>query len=301
MSEMLGSLSNCSSGPRPKISSRISRASRSRSAKLRGTASLLMELRISTSTSSRAVSLLVRPSFSRSRRSRILRWRSALTCWYSLRSKVCRFAIISLHRFEQRPGRALNVVVILREDRGQATESARDLGTILLHQRHAPIDRCGHSKILIGNLPQQARARSGLRVGFVEAGYLAEPVQDQLHTFTPGILSQELDDPRRAPQRCYIGVRNQQNGFRQITHQAGGGVEPGGNIHHEVAEMAHQHFKQPRVFGPGGIMRLGVAGAGQKLQSARMSYHEALEQGLIQAMQISDCIADGEGRSHVQV
>ena len=38
---MVGSLSRGSSGPRPKISSRISRERRSRSAKLRGTASLL--------------------------------------------------------------------------------------------------------------------------------------------------------------------------------------------------------------------------------------------------------------------
>ena len=94
MSEMLGSLSRGSSGPRPKISSRISRASRSRSAKLRGTASLLTVLRIRSSTSSRAALLGVRPNFSRSRRSRILRWRSALTCWYSVRSKVCKFAMI---------------------------------------------------------------------------------------------------------------------------------------------------------------------------------------------------------------
>ena len=81
MSEMLGSLSSGSSGPRPKISSRISRDNCSRSAKLSGTASLFTELRIRMRTSSRAESPVVRPSFSRSRRSRILRCRSALTCW----------------------------------------------------------------------------------------------------------------------------------------------------------------------------------------------------------------------------
>ena len=93
MSEMVGSLRSGSSGPRPKISSRISRDNCSRSAKLRGTASLLTELRIRTRTSSRAESPVERPSFSRSRRSRILRCRSALTCWYSLRSKACRLAM----------------------------------------------------------------------------------------------------------------------------------------------------------------------------------------------------------------
>jgi hypothetical protein len=43
---MVGSLSSGSSGPRPKISSRISRESCSRSAKLSGTASLFTELGI---------------------------------------------------------------------------------------------------------------------------------------------------------------------------------------------------------------------------------------------------------------
>ena len=87
---MVGSLRSGSNGPRPKISSRISRARRSRSAKLSGTASLFTVLRITISTSSRAASPGVLPSFSRFRRSRILRCRSDLTCWYSLRSKVCK-------------------------------------------------------------------------------------------------------------------------------------------------------------------------------------------------------------------
>ncbi len=93
ISETVGSLSKGSSGPSPKISSRISRARRSRSAKLSGTASLLTVLRISSRTSSRAVSPGERPSFSRSKRSRILRCRSALTCWYSAFSKACKFAM----------------------------------------------------------------------------------------------------------------------------------------------------------------------------------------------------------------
>jgi hypothetical protein len=74
---------------RAKISSRISRAKRSRSAKLRGTGSLFTEWRIRPLTSSRAASQLIPPSFSRSSWLRIFRRRSVFTCWYrSLRPRV---------------------------------------------------------------------------------------------------------------------------------------------------------------------------------------------------------------------
>src|SRR5258705_8584670 len=155
MSETLGSFNRGSRGPRPKISSRISRDRRSRSAKLRGTASLFTELRIRTRTSSRAVSLLLRPNFSRSRRSRILRWRSALTCWYSVRSNACKFAMISLNRLEHRPGRALHFVVILRQRGGQTAERPRNFGVVLIPDGYAPVVGTGYRKILLGNAPQQ--------------------------------------------------------------------------------------------------------------------------------------------------
>src|SRR5579872_5996424 len=156
MSETVGSFSSGSSGPKPKISSRISRARLSRSTKLRGTASLLTVLRMRTKTSSRAVSLSVRPSFSRSSRSRILRCRSAFTCWYSVFSKDCKFAITLpdyLNRLEQRPRFSLHVEIVFRHARGQSREAASDLGVALLQQRYAPIDGGRHREIMIGDGP----------------------------------------------------------------------------------------------------------------------------------------------------
>src|SRR6266576_430968 len=218
MSETLGSFSKGSSGPRPKISSRISRDRRSRSAKLRGTASLLTELRIRTRTSSRAVSLLLRPNFSRSRRSRILRWRSALTCWYSVRSNACKFAMISLNRLEHRPGRALHFVVILRQRGGQARERPRDFRVVLIHEGYAPVDRARYCKILVRNAPQQGGAGSRLRIGFVEAGNFSEAVEHKLDPFLAIGFTQKLDHSCGAPQGRHIGVRHQKNFFGEVSH-----------------------------------------------------------------------------------
>src|SRR5882762_10962647 len=251
MSEILGSFSRGSSGPSPKISSRISRDNRSRSAKLRGTASLFTELRIRIRTSSRAVSLLVRPSFSRSRRSRIFRWRSALTCWYSLRSNACRFAMISLNCLEHRPGGALHVIVVLRKGRGQARERARDLGVVLLHHGNPSINGARNRKVLVWNAPQQRRPGGSLGVGFVKTRYFSKTVQHQLDAFLPVGFSQELHHPCRAPQGCHVGVRHQEHGFREISNQTGRGVHPRGRVHHHIAEVTHQHVEQTRKLGGG--------------------------------------------------
>src|SRR5215470_13251316 len=224
MSETLGSFSRGSSGPRPKISSRISRDRRSRSAKLRGTASLFTELRIKTRTSSRAVSLFVRPNFSRSSRSRIFRWRSAFTCWYSVRSKVCKFGMFSLDCLEHRPGAALHVVVVLCERRSQATERLCNLGVVLIHQGDSAIDRTRYGKVLVGNPPQQTRPGSGLGVTFVKPRNLAKAVQHQLDPFLAVVFPQELHDARGAPQRRNVGMSHQQDFFRQIADQAGGAI-----------------------------------------------------------------------------
>src|SRR5580698_8074903 len=99
---MVWSLSKGSSGPRPKISSRISRESRSRSAKLRGTTSLLTELRMRTRTSSRAEFPVERPSFSRSS----LEYLPVQVGLYLLVLAALEGLQIrhkSLHRLEQRP------------------------------------------------------------------------------------------------------------------------------------------------------------------------------------------------------
>src|SRR5579863_10257588 len=166
MSEMVWSLSRGSSGPRPKISSRISRDNRSRSAKLRGITSLLTELRMRTRTSSRAESPVERPSFSRSRRSRILRCRSAFTCWYSLCSKVCRLAILTqcytvlnlhrlhytvlnLYRFEQGPVGAFHIGVVAGQFLRQSGKASGNLGVTLFHHRCAPINGGGDREVLI--------------------------------------------------------------------------------------------------------------------------------------------------------
>src|SRR5882672_8440222 len=225
MSEIVGSLSKGSSGPRPKISSRISRARRSRSAKLRGTASLFTVFRISSRTSSRAASLGVRPSFSRSRRSRILRWRSALTCWYSVLSKVCKFAISSnltsaqpecgwtLNGLEQRPGFTLYVDIVLGEDGCQPGKIFAHLAICLLHERNTAIDRRRNREILIGNLPQQFGSRGGFSIGFAESSYFAKAVQHQAHPLPATSFSEVLLDPGRAPQGRNIGMGHQQHSF----------------------------------------------------------------------------------------
>src|ERR1019366_8605794 len=113
-----------------------------------GTTSLLTALRMRTRTSSRAESPVLFPSFSRSRRSRILRCRSAFTCWYSLCSKVCRLAIksytvLNLYRFKQGPGSAFHVDVIAREFLRQAGKTTGNVGVALLHHRAAPVDGGG--------------------------------------------------------------------------------------------------------------------------------------------------------------
>src|SRR5213080_1305246 len=230
MSEMLGSFRSGSSGPRPKISSRISRERRSRSAKLRGTASLLTVLRMSSNTSSRAASLGVRPSFSRSSRSRILRWRSALTCWYSARSKVCKFGIDKLrvsaylhgrgrprlpkfltvhpkseffrnvlNRFEQRPGTSFHVNVVFCQASGKSSKRTRNLRMILMHQRNAPVDRRRDCKILIRNLPEQLDSCRRFGVRLAETRNFAEPIQHELHTLAGSGFAEILLQARSTP------------------------------------------------------------------------------------------------------
>src|SRR5580704_11801472 len=194
MSETVGSLRSGSSGPKPKISSRISRARRSRSAKLRGTASLLTVLRISKRTSSRAASFGVRPSFSKSRRSRILRWRSALTCWYSVRSKACRFAMGYLTDFKQRPGCALHRSVILGQACRQADKRTGHLGMVLLHKRYPAVDGRGHREVLIGNLPEQLDAGRSFGISFAEPWNLAKTIENQMQPLPPPGFSQILLD-----------------------------------------------------------------------------------------------------------
>src|SRR5215469_1897845 len=206
---MLWSLSRGSSGPRPKISSRISRASRSRSAKLSGTASLFTRLRMRISTSSRAVSLLVRPNFSRSRRSRIFRCRSALTCWYSPRSNVGEFGMGSLHRPEQRPGGPFYLIVVLRQNRCQAAEGPRDLGIALLHDRDATIDRARDRKIVIWNFPEQSHPGGRLRFLFLEADHLPVPVEYEFNPLPAVRLTQILHDAGGAPKRRHVSVRHE--------------------------------------------------------------------------------------------
>src|SRR6185437_5671643 len=244
ISETLGSLSRGSSGPNPKISSRISRARRSRSAKLSGTASLFTVFRISSRTSSRAASLGVRPNFSRSRRSRILRWRSALTCWYSVLSKVCKFAIpsnltlaqperrLASNRLEQRPGFAFYINVVLGQDSRQPGKILGHLAIGLLHKRNSAIDGRGHCEILIGNLPQKLGSRSGLGIGFTETRDLAEAVQHQAHPLPASGLAEVLLDPGRAPQGRNIRMGHQQYSFRKIANQARGRIHARRHIHH---------------------------------------------------------------------
>src|SRR5450432_245620 len=199
MSEMVGSLSSGSSGPRPKISSRISRASRSRSAKLRGTASLFTVLRISSRTSSRAASFGVRPSFSKSRRSRILRWRSALTCWYSVLSKACRFAMGYLTNLKQRPGRTLHRRIILGQAGCQANERTGHLGMVMLHYRHSAVNGGRHGEILIRDLPEQLDAGRRFGVGFGKSWNLSKAIEHQMQSLPSPGFPQILLDLRRAP------------------------------------------------------------------------------------------------------
>src|SRR5581483_614753 len=201
---MVPSLSNGSSGPRPKISSRISRARRSRSAKLSGTPSVATVSRTIDKTSSRADSLEMRPSFSRFRRSRILLCSWDLICWYSVvpNKAASAIALCSYPRFKKWPllGAGNGAHSAFPQRVGQTYEGTRQLGVVVLRERAAGVDRRRHRLVVVRDLPEQLCPRRAFDLFFTEPGHFAEPVQHQADSLPPAAFPEKCLYLRDAPQ-----------------------------------------------------------------------------------------------------
>jgi hypothetical protein len=100
---------------------------------------------------------------------------------------------------KQRPRRPLYIRVILGEAARQPNEAPGNFAMVLMHWRHASVNRRGNREILVGDFPDQFRARRRLNVRLAESGDLAKAVQYQLNSFTITRFPQILLNPRGTP------------------------------------------------------------------------------------------------------